>query len=42
MKLEYKKLVISITYFSQVDIVCASYGTDGEDDFGFDFWNEAN
>lgn len=38
MKLEYKELLISIEYFSQEDVVCASYGSDGEDDYGFDFW----
>ncbi len=41
MKLEYKELVISINYFSQEDVVCASsYGFEGEDDFGYDFWEE--
>lgn len=39
MKLKYKELVISIEYFSQEDVVCASYGTDGTDDYGFDFWD---
>ena len=38
MKLEYKEVLISIEYFSQEDVVCASYGSDGEDDYGFDFW----
>ena len=40
MKLKYEEVVISIKYFSQEDVVCASYGTDGTDDYGFDFWNE--
>ena len=41
MKLEYKKLVISIDYFSQEDIVCASYGFDDTDNYGYDIWEEA-
>jgi hypothetical protein len=39
MKLKYKKLVISLKYFSQEDVVCESYGTDGMDDYGVDFWD---
>ena len=39
MKLQYKNLIISINYFSQEDVVCASYGAEGTDDYGFDFWD---
>ena len=38
MKLEYKKMVISLIYFAREDVVCASYGCDDKDDYGWDIW----
>ena len=43
MRKEYEHCVVQIIYSKPQDVITASepfYGTDGMDDYGFDFWND--